>query len=84
MSKIKSDYLAHKEVFEQVTEFDTYQLLCCDHHWCKNQNSLDHANEILSSCITFIKHLMKLLKSEQPSQSQAKRYMILAVGDALI
>ena len=86
MSKILMDTPARKKTFEKITESDVYQLPCCGHRRCENENCLHRAVEVWPAFNTFVKHLMKLPKAKQLAKGEWKSFLVLkkAVDDPLI
>ena len=86
MCTILNDSPARREMFEMVTETNTYPLPFCGHRWCENELCLQRANDIWPSFIKFVKHLMNLPKSKQPGQGEGKSFLSLkkVVDDPLL
>ena len=83
---VLNDSPARRDIFEKVSESNTYLLPYRGHSWCENKDCLQLADQIWPVMRTFIKYLIKLPKSKQPGRGEGKRFAVLKkiVDDLLI
>ena len=54
IATVLNDSPARRDMFEKVTESNSYHLTYCGHHWCENEDCLQLADQIWSAMRTFI------------------------------
>ena len=71
-----------REVYESITQTETYVLPYCQTRWCKNESVAERAAEMWPVFCQFIQHLASLPKSKQP-QNKSFDGLLLAVSSPL-